>query len=105
MSSTKTDKDYSKKSQTTSLGEQLGRIDTQNSATAGNQPEQYQHSRSSSSNIEKVSFYFPLSYFLLILKPLQIWNIISIPTAILYLCWQMINETSFQIIQITTAEI
>ena len=85
MSSTKTDKDYSKRSQALSLNEQLGRVDIQNSTTAGNQleREQYQYSRSSSSNIEKVGFYFPLSYFLL--KPLQIWNIISIPTAILSL--------------------
>ena len=87
MSSTKTDKDYSKRSQITSIDEEPGRMDKQISATAENQLErkQYQYSRSSSSNIEKVGFYFTLSYFLLILKPLQIRNIISIPTAILYL--------------------
>ena len=94
MSCANTERDYSKRSQITSIDEQPSRIEKQNSATAENQLErkQYLHSRSSSSNIEKVSFYFPLSYFLLTLKPLQIWNIISIPTLYQFYTFMLTND-------------
>ena len=111
MSCANTERDYSKRSQITSIDEQRGRIDKQISATAENQQErkQYQYSPSSSSDIEKVGFSFYPHAFTNLKHPFHNHSN-SIYTFILTnLCHVFavggIKETRIQIIQITKAEI